>query len=58
MCWSHLFQQVDELISGQPLEQREVRELRAISPGTVSHPGQQSLIHCAQKNKIIKPNYS
>lgn len=36
---SYLFQQVDELISGQPLEQREVRELRGISPGTVSHTG-------------------
>lgn len=36
---THLFQQVDELISGQSLEQGEVRELRGISPGTVSHDG-------------------
>lgn len=36
---SHLFQQVDELISGQPLQQGEVGRLRGISPGTVSHTG-------------------
>lgn len=34
-----LFQQVDELISGQPLQQREVRELRGISPATLRHAG-------------------
>lgn len=36
---SYLFQQVDELISGQPLEDGEVGELRGVSPGTVSHAG-------------------
>lgn len=40
---THLFQQVDELIPGQPLQQREVRDFRGISPGTVSHAGAQSL---------------
>lgn len=41
------------MISGEPLKKREVRELRRIFPGTVSHTGaqqsQQSLIFCAKK---------
>lgn len=38
------------MISGEPLKKREVRDLRRIFPGTVSHTGtQKSLIFCAKK---------
>lgn len=50
---SNLFQLVDEMISGEPLQEGEVRQLRRVCPGTVSHTGApqglQSLICCAKK---------
>lgn len=46
------------MISGEPLQKREVRELRRICPGTVSHTGaqqsQQSLICCAKKTYNVR----